>query len=384
MRLPIDPEYVLRTARRLVQIESVNPAFCEGRSNEVAVAGVVAGALERLALEVTRREPEPGRITVLGRLPGRGGPTLLLYAHLDTVGVEGMAAPFGGALRDGRIYGRGAYDMKGSLAACLGAVKALVDARVEPPGDVLVAAVADEEAASIGMTDLLAAIRPDAAIVTEPTELRLCLAHKGFAWLEVETLGRAAHGSRFEEGVDANMRMGRFLVELEALERRLRASPPHPLLGPPSLHAAVLRGGTGPSTYAASCRLELERRTVPGESEARVVQELREITERLAAADPSFRAEIRPLLYREPFEARADSRVASTVARLAREVLGAEPARIGLPFWMDAALLAAAGVDTVVIGPSGAGAHAPEEWVEVDSIVRLAEILAGAAVAYGS
>ena len=195
----------------------------------------------------------------------------MLNAHYDSVGIENMPEPFSAAVRDGKMYGRGSYDMKGSLAAQMAALKALVDSEAKLGGDVVIAAVADEEYGSIGTADLIRHIRTDAAIVTEPSAVQICLAHKGYLWIEVETIGRAAHGSRFEQGIDANMRMGRFLAELDKLERDLRQRKPHPLVGPPSLHAATIHGGEGLSTYAASCKLQIERRTIPGETEAQAV-----------------------------------------------------------------------------------------------------------------
>ncbi|MDP3774471.1 MAG: ArgE/DapE family deacylase [Gemmatimonadales bacterium] len=379
----IDADYLTLTLADLVRINSINPAFSGGATNEREIADYVTAALERLGMTVSRHEPESGRASVVGRLTGkRGGRALMLYAHLDTVGIEGMADPFSGEVRDGRLYGRGAYDMKGGLAACLAAVRALRDGNVGLAGDLLVAAVADEEVASIGMSEVLRHHRADAAIVTEATELAVCVAHKGFCWIEVETHGRAAHGSRYEEGIDANMRMGRFLAELDQLEQRLRSSPGHPLVGPPSLHAPVIRGGTGTSTYAAQCRLEIERRTIPGETEEQVLAEIRAIAGRLTAADPTFRASVKPLLTRRPFENSAEAPIVRALADAATTVLGSRPPFVGEPYWMDAALLADAGIDTAVIGPAGAGAHAALEWVELDSVAKLALILARAAAAF--
>lgn len=272
--------------------------------------------------------------------------------------------------------------MKGSLAAQLAAAKALIDNDVGLQGDLLIAAVADEEYASIGTADLLNHYRPHGAIVTEPTDLALCLAHKGFVWLEVETLGRAAHGSRFDLGIDANMRMGRFLSHLERLEQELRDGEPHPLVGPPSLHAATLRGGTELSMYAAQCTLGIERRTIPGESERMVLAELQEIVDRLAAEDETFEATIALILTREPFEVAAEADIVVAVSDAGEEVLGEAPPQMGDTPWMDSALLAAAGVETVVIGPHGAGAHAAEEWVSLQSVNELAQILAGATTRY--
>ncbi|HEU0052027.1 MAG TPA: ArgE/DapE family deacylase [Longimicrobium sp.] len=378
-----DRDFIVESLAALVRINSINPAFSGGTTDESAIAEHVAGEMERLGMTVERFEPRPGRVSVLGRLLGTGGGrSLMLYAHLDTVGVEGMPEPFSAAVRGGRMHGRGAYDMKCGIAACLGAVKALRDEGIRLAGDLLLAFVADEEVASIGMEDLLRHATADAAIVTEPTELRLCLAHKGFCWIEVETFGRAAHGSRFREGIDANLRMGRFLARLETLERELRARRPHPLVGPPSLHAAVLRGGTGASTYAAHCALTIERRMIPGETEASVLAEIQAIVDGLSAEDETFHATVRASLTRGSFEADADAPIARAVSAAAAEVLGAAPETIGEPYWMDAALLADARISTVVLGPRGAGAHADDEWVELDSVVHLAEILARTAAGF--
>jgi acetylornithine deacetylase len=301
---------------------------------------------------------------------------------MDTVNVEGMAEPFSAEVRGGRMYGRGTYDMKGGLAACVAAAKAVIDSGVRLAGDLSVVGVADEEVGSLGLYDLLQVLKADACIVTESTELDVCVAHKGFCWFEVETAGRAAHGSRFNEGIDANLRMGRFLGHLDRLEKALRESPGHPLVGPPTLHAATLHGGTGPSTYAAHCRLEVERRTIPGETEAGTLAEMQGILDRLQAEDPTFRGSVRTLLARPAFEVAPEAGIVQAVDRAAAEVLGRRPATLGHTFWMDASLFAAAGIETVVIGPHGAGAHAVEEWVDLESVEKLAEILARAAVAH--
>lgn len=379
----IDTDYLTNTLADLVRINSINPFFNGGETDESAIATHVAGELERLGMRVLSRSPEPRRTSVVGTLRGTGGGrSLVLYGHMDTVNVEGMDDPFSAEIRDGRMYGRGTYDMKGGLAACLAAAKAIADSGIRLAGDLSVMGVADEEVASLGLFDLLTAFRADAAVVTEATELDICIAHKGFCWFEVETHGRAAHGSRFDEGIDANLRMGRFLGHLDRLEQELRQSPGHPLVGPPSLHAATLFGGTGPSTYAAHCRLEVERRTIPGETERGTLGEMQEILDRLAAEDSTFQGNARTLLARPAFEVSQDAEVVKTVTRAATEVLGRQPAYIGHTFWMDASLFATAGIETVVIGPSGAGAHAHEEWVDLDSVIRLAEILAKTAVDY--
>ncbi|MFB6241130.1 MAG: ArgE/DapE family deacylase [Gemmatimonadota bacterium] len=379
----VDPDDTLRLLRDLVRIDSVNPSLVEGAAGEAEIAAYVAGELRETGLEVETREATPGRVSVVGRLRGSegAGPKFMLNAHTDTVGVEGMEDPFSAELRDGRVYGRGAYDMKGALAACMGAAKALADAGAPFPGELLVTAVADEEHSSVGTADVLTDYSADAAVVTEPTGLDICTAHKGFAWLEVETAGRAAHGSQFQVGRDANMRMGRVLARLEELEREVRSREPHPLLGPPSLHAPLVRGGTGISTYAERCTLRVERRTVPGETGEQVEAEVREILDELREAG-DFEASLETLLVRNPFEVEEDAPVVRTLEASAERVLGTVPEHVGENPWMDSALLADAGIETAVLGPAGDGAHAEEEWVDVESVVELARILADAACRY--
>lgn len=379
----IDNAYLTGTLQDLIRINSINPVLVAGSPGETEIADYVASALRKLDLDVKLCQAQPGRVSVIGRLPGKGqGRSLMLNAHLDTVGVEGMAAPFAAEVRDGKMYGRGAYDMKGSLAACLTALKALVEENIALNGDVVLAAVADEEHASLGTAEVIEQIKVDAAIVTEATELQLCVAHKGFIWLEVETFGRAAHGSRFAEGIDANMRMGRFLARLERLEHDLRGRIGHAVVGPPSLHAAMLQGGSGLSTYAANCKLFIERRTIPGETEAQVLREVQTIITHLTAEDPKYRATAKAILARAPFEVSPQADLVKILAETATPILGKPPRHIGQSFWMDSALLAAAGIETVVIGPVGAGAHAAVEWVDLKSLAVLAQILAQTAVAY--
>jgi acetylornithine deacetylase len=382
-RIEVDRQYLLELAQQLVRIDSVNPGVEAGGAGESSIAAFLMSRLGELGIDASSHEAAPGRISVIARLPGSGGGrSLMLNAHLDTVGVAGMPDPFSGAIREGRLYGRGSYDMKGSVAACVAAMKAIRDAGVSLSGDLVLAAVADEEHASLGTTDVISRLRVDGAVVTEPTALRLCRAHKGFVWVEIETIGRAAHGSRFDLGIDANMAMGRVLGRLSVLEASLRARSPHPLVGSPSLHAATIQGGTGLSTYAESCVLRVERRTVPGESTGDAVTEICDIVAEIGAADPAFRADVRVLMTREPWETPADGSLARAVEQSARDVLQRLPEHVGESFWMDAALLAAAGVETMVFGPTGAGAHAAEEWVEIRSLEVLGDILARTALEY--
>ncbi len=384
MNLLIDDSYLTESLSNLVRIDSTNPSLSPDGAGEAEIGAYVADALSALGLAVTTYPIEPGRINVVGILRGAGnGRSLLLNAHMDTVGVEGMTIdPFGAEIRDGKLFGRGAVDMKGSLAAMMAAAKALVDSGVELRGDLLVTAVADEEYISIGSMDLVKQVTADAAIVTEPTDLTICRAHRGFIWYDVETFGRAAHGSRFLEGIDANMRMGRFLARLEGLERELRHRPSHPLVGPPSLHAATLKGGSEISVYAAHCLLQVERRTNPGESEPQATAELQKLIDQLAAEDASFKAKLTPTFQREPFEIGPEAGIVKLLEQTMTSRLGSTPAHTGQTFWTDAAVFAEAGMETVLVGPTGQGAHSAEEWVELSTVIDLAAILAETAVYY--
>ena len=218
--MQIDRDYLIQTLINLVRINSINPSLVEGGAGEANIAAYVAHEMRQLGLSVDVHEVAPGRPNVVGRLKGQGGGrSLMLNAHMDTVGIEHMPAPFSAEIIDGKLYGRGAYDMKGSLAAMLAAAKAIVDAGAVLNGDLLLAGVADEEHASLGTQELVRRYQPAAAIVTEPTEMQIALAHKGFIWYDVEVIGRAAHGSRPQLGIDANMKMGKFLGVLDKLER---------------------------------------------------------------------------------------------------------------------------------------------------------------------
>lgn len=317
----------------------------------------------------------PGRPSVIARVKGKGGGrSLVLNAHMDTVGVAGMPDAFSARVENGRLYGRGSYDMKGSLAACM---LALADIRASGlSGDVILAAVADEEHASIGVQSVLKRIRADAAIVTEPTALEMCIAHKGFSWHEITTTGRAAHGSRPDLGIDGIAHMGRVLNRLEALQTELSQRAPHPLLGHGSLHASLISGGQELSSYPEECTVEIERRTLPHETIEAVEAEFEAILGDLAARDRQFQGRQRTALVRPPFSVPEDAPIVQTLREQATHVLGRPPATIGAPFWMDAAFFAAGGIPTVNIGPDGAGAHAVEEWVDLDSVEKCREILA--------
>jgi len=350
------PSFLNELAAALVAIDSVNPALVPGGAGEREIASFVADWCRDHGLDVETLGDERPSVVATRRGSG-GGRSLLLNGHLDTVGVVGMEAPFEPRIEDGRLYGRGAYDMKGALAAVLLAATEATGLR----GDVIVTLVADEELGSIGTEAVIDRVRADAAIVVEPTDLRVAIAHRGFVGFEIETSGVAAHGSRPDLGIDAIAKMGPIVVALAELDRQLEAGSRHPLLGSGSLHTSLIEGGQELSSFPASCVLTGERRTIPGETVEQVELELRAI-----AGD----AALRIIASRDPLTARPDHPFVDLVGRIAEagEYTGAL-------FWTDAALIADAGIPTVLFGPAGAGAHATIEWVDLASLDRVREVV---------
>ena len=385
MNIKIDKDFTTTVLVKLVQINSINPVLVKDAPGETEIGSFIAGVLRSSGVETQINEIEPGRVNVTGVVKGSGtGKSLMLNAHMDTVGVDGMSDPFSGKISNGKVYGRGSQDMKGSIAAMLAAVKYITENNVKLNGDLIATFVADEEYGSIGSQQIARQIKADAAIVTEPTDLQVCLAHKGFYLFEIQTKGRAAHGSRFEEGVDANLHMGRILKELDSLSINIKINKDHPLVGPPSLHVPLIKGGTQEFIYADNCIIKVERRTIPGEKHEDIAREIAGVVENASASDPDFNAYFKTEIYRNAYEIAPEAPIAETVAKAASKVTGKPPRFTGHTAWMDSALFAEAGIETVIIGPTGAGLHSSEEWVDIQSVVDLAEILVHAASDYCS
>jgi len=369
---------------RLVAIDSVNPSLVPGAAGEAGIAAFVANELERLGANVAIVPAEKeNRPSVLGVIAGTGGGrSLLLYSHLDTVGVEGLVDPHRPTVQDDKFFGRGSLDMKGGLASVLLAAKAL--ARARPAGDVYIAAVSDEESDSAGLEAVLRdlgrrQIHPDAAIVPEPTGMALCLAHRGFAWITITTRGRAAHTALRADGVNAIAHMGRVLVALEEYDRELLERPAHLLLGHGAATVSLIQGGSELYTYPAHCRIDLVRRTLPGENRETISREFDALLAVPGRTDPRFSAKFEIKLQRAPLETPAASPIVTTLAAVAQNELGRAPGIIGAPYWTDAGLLAEAGIPSVIFGPSGEGPHADVEWVSLSSVEALTRILIGTA-----
>ena len=360
--------------RHLVAIDSVNPSLVPGAAGEAAIAAAIAAHMRRIGLDVHVQEVAPGRPNVIGLLDGRApGRSLMFCGHVDTVGVEGMNAPFKPEIRAGRLYGRGSQDMKGGVAAMIDAAR-LAAKRGLARGRLIVAAVVDEEYASIGADALVRDWTADGAVVTEPTDLQVAIGHKGFAWIDVETLGRAAHGSRPSDGRDAIMRMGRVLQRLERLDRELQARPPHSIMGAGSLHASIVTGGRELSSYPDRCRLQMERRTIGGESGEAALREVTAILDDLTREDGEFEASATLAFARPPYELAPDHPLPCLLVE-AVESLGTPTSKAGMSFWTDAAVLGAAGIPSVLFGPGGAGLHSREEYVTTRDVVTCRDAL---------
>jgi acetylornithine deacetylase len=370
--------------RALVAVDSQNPSLVPGAAGEAAVARLLAGVLGEWGFAVEIQEVAPGRPNVVARIGKPGGRSLMFNGHLDVVGAQGMThAPFDPVERDGHIYGRGSADMKAGIAAMCAAAARAADAGL--PGEIIVAAVCDEEFTSIGTRALVErGIRADAAIVTEPTQLAIMPAHRGFVWLEIELRGRAAHGSRYDIGVDAIRHAGLLLAELDAFEEQVLVARTHPLLGRASLHASLVHGGIGMSTYPDRCMLSIERRTVPGETTESVIEEVREAFARIRARRPSFDALVRLITAQGPSDVSPGAPVVQSLAR-AIESEGMTMAIEGMSAWTDAAILNAAGIPAICFGPGDIKlAHAAEEWVPVVEIERATAVLTRMALDFGS
>jgi acetylornithine deacetylase len=363
-------EHLTRLLGELVAINSVN-ATLSGGPGEGEIAHFIHSHLKRLGLKAELYALAAARASVAGRIPGRsGGESLILNGHIDTVGVEGMEAPFSLRREGDRLYGRGAYDMKGGVAVMLALAETF--ARHPPDGDLWLTFSADEEDRSLGTEQLvrewLPAVSPApaAAVFLEPTEGEIGIGHKGFTWFEIEVQGRAAHGSRPEEGIDAILPLRGALSELDCIRSELAARPPDPLLGRPSLHGGVIQGGTELSVVPAHSVLRWERRTLPEEAPTDASDELARVARAVEAVPGGHRVTSETVFIRPPYKTPPN-------ASIIRRLKAASPTSrlIGLSFWADSALMGLAGIPSVLFGPSGHGAHAVDEWVSLKSLVEV-------------
>jgi acetylornithine deacetylase len=368
---------VTRLLADLVAIESVNPDLVPGATGESKIADFCERWLVAHGLEVERLESRPGRPSIVGIARGSGGGrSLMLNGHYDTVSLSGYDGdPLQPRIVGGTLRGRGAYDMKSGVAAAMVAAAWARQHRLS--GDVIVACVADEEHSSWGTEEVLMRHTADAGIVTEPSGLQAVLSHKGFVWFELTIIGKAAHGSRPDLGIDAITKAGHALVALEKWGERLRLGRQHPVLGPGTVHASMIEGGEEASSYPASCTITIERRSLPGETGASVETELRDVLGRVSRTVPDFSWKLKRGLERSAFEADREHPIVRTLFSQAEQTMGRQPVMRGEPFWTDCALLRDAGIPCLMFGADGGGAHAADEWVDLASLDTLTEILIG-------
>lgn len=373
---------VVGLTQALTRINSSNPTLSvSGGAGESEIADYLTAWLAHRDIEYHRIESVAGRPSIVSVLRGSGGGQSLMFnGHIDTVTLTSYGeGPLSGSLgeKDGKqvVLGRGSLDMKGGLAAALAAISAIKASGRELRGDVIIAAVSDEEDASQGTRDLLAAgWRADAAVVPEPTMGALATAHKGFLWVEVDILGVAAHGSNPAEGEDAILSSWWFLRALEQYQQQL---PTDKTLGQASLHCGLIRGGQEASSYPDKCTITVEFRTIPCQSEESILQDLNSMLIAITQENPRFRYAAPHVTQSRPMQSLDFSHpLVEKTADCVAAIMGYRPQVQSVPFWCDAALLSEAGIPSIIFGPAGAGLHSSEEWVEVESLKQTERIFA--------
>ncbi len=378
---PIDDQQLVAFTQALIRCQSWNPP-----GDETGVAALVAQQLEGFGLEVEIDPLGPSRHNVTGRLRGGGAGQggLLLAGHLDTVPPgDGPWShdPLGGRLEDGRIYGRGAADMKGGLAAMVFAAGALARSGLELPGNLLVAGTVGEEVDCRGAQALLEKgwLEGVGAIaIPEPTGVELCIAHKGALWLRVETQGRAAHGARPDLGVNAILRMADVIRDMVAVEWD---APPHPLLGRPTLNVATILGGTKTNMVPDRCELTVDIRTLPQQSHGSVLAQLEGILRNLGSADGEAPAVLEVLNDRAGLSTPADHPFVETAQKVGRALWGRRMMVRGAPYYTDGSVLGpGTGLPVILLGPGEVGqAHQTDEWVSTEALSQAARFYAALA-----
>jgi acetylornithine deacetylase len=370
---PLDP---IALTQELVRIDSRNPSLAADGPGESACARALRDVLEAWGFATEYIEETPRRASVVARIGNGPGRSVILNGHLDVVQTDGMThAPFDPVIRDGKMWGRGACDMKGGVAAmCVAAARAHSAGALH--GEVIITAVSDEEWSSIGTRDVLQrGIRADAAVVTEPTRMAVAPAHRGFVWFTITVRGKAAHGSRYDIGVDAIRHAGLLLAELDQLEIRDLTQVTHPLLGHASLHAGLIEGGTAMTTYPDRCVLRIERRTLPGETPEGALAQINAACAAVKAKRPTFDAVVTLDSDRRPSDVDVAAPIVVALSD-ATAAVGDRAPIAGVSYWSDAALLNAAGIPAVCYGPGDIVlAHGAEEWIPIEEITHATDVI---------
>jgi acetylornithine deacetylase len=376
--MPIRPGDARALTETLVRVDSRNPTLVPGAPGEAGCAHLLAEVLGGWGFRLEWQDVRDGRANLIARIGNgeQGAPTVMFNGHLDVVGTDGMDhPPFAPTIDGDRLYGRGSCDMKAGVAAmCVAAWQA---AQRPLRGEIIVAAVIDEEFESLGTRAMLErGTRADLAIVTEPTRLAICPAHRGFVWLEFQFTGRAAHGSLYNIGIDAIQHAALVLDALDRFQRVILPTRTHPLLGRASLHASTIAGGVGWSTYPEQCTLRVERRTLPGETTASVLREVDAMLAELRDAEPSLSVTVGVDTAQGPSDVSVDAPLVQRLSATCAAVRGSPPAIEGLSAWTDAALLNDAGIPAVCFGPGDISlAHAATEFVPLSEIDAATAVL---------
>ena len=382
----IDSNKLLDDLQKLISINSVNPDLDQDGPGEREIAIFIKDLLSNTGFEVKLHDLGYNRMNLTALLKGTGGGrTLMLNGHMDTVDTRGMTIdPFDPLLSDGKVYGRGSLDMKAGIAAILSASRAIVNSGTKLKGDLLLTFVADEEYKSIGTEAVAENWHADGAIICEPTDMKLVLAHKGFTWERIAFQGKAAHGSRPDEGVDAIIHAGIFLAALDNFQREVLKKRKHPLLGSPSVHASLIDGGIGISTYPDCCTMEFERRTIPGETPETVREEIESILLELGRRYPDFVVDHEQYFVRNPLEIDKGDRLVKCLGGSWKNIMGF-PAEVGgFSGWSDSAIFNDKGIPAVNFGPTGKGLHAAEEYVEFQSVIDCTKVLTDTIITFCS
>jgi acetylornithine deacetylase len=357
----------------LVEMDSTNPSLAKDGPGEGEIGRFIANWLERAGLEVTLDEVAPGRPNVTAVVRGSGGGrSLILHAHTDTARVGGCQKLDRPKILGNRLYGHGAYDMKASLAAIM--LVAAVAKRWCLRGDVILAAVIDEEYSSLGTRSLVSKCSADAAIVTEPTGLNICTAHPGTVLLEV-ALAKGGKSERYADTFDDMIAaLAKTIAGLKLLNWRLRERQHHRLLGNARLRVSLLRDGQMAIRPQLSL-ITLSRLTLPGETLDGVENEIRSVLATLPFSGAAYVTTLRTVDVRPAFEVSEDQPIVRILRGSANLILRREPPIVGSKAWMDSAILLSAGIPTVIFGPGGAGAHLQAEWVDLDQVQQCYEVL---------
>ena len=370
----IDREDLVALVQALIWERSVNPPGAEG-----GAARVLAGYLQALGIEVCLHEVEADRPNVIATWRGGPGPTLLLNGHLDVVppATGWTREPFGGEVLDGSIYGRGAADAKGGLAAIAAALRSLKRQGFSPHGTIVFTAVVDEEVGQIGTRELQTqGLKADFGLVAEPTGLLPMVAHKGRIIAEIRVGGRAAHASLWEQGDNAINRSLPVLGAINRLQDRLQLQK-HPMLGSPSVSVTMIHAGSAPNSIPEECVLTVDRRLVPGERVEVAKDELNRLVAHVGAGFPGFEAEVTFPYVAPAMEVDVRMPVVAELRRAVAAQTGRDPGVHGMLATCDAGILSEMGIPSVIFGPGDLElAHKPDEHVKVDELVQAAEIFA--------